>query len=179
MNRLSVYGMVQLSKDAVIEKLKNMGYIQINERLKGRKIKSYGSITGRGRLQTETLLSKGVLQLEGDIEGEELIFKGGVCQAALVNGENVVIEVATICQCHSIGATNLTIKKAAFKSNQRALMVAEEIEGDQLNLRCIRAKVVRGDVIKLGDHSTIERLEYRTLVVSPSKTISVSQSVRS
>ncbi|MBP3908830.1 MAG: hypothetical protein J6D33_07875 [Turicibacter sp.] len=40
--------------------------------------------------------------------------------------------------------------------------MAQEIEGDQLELMSTQAKVVRGDIVNIGAHSKIDMVEYFT-----------------
>lgn len=114
------------------------------------------------------MLSRGNLEIEGEIEGEALVFKGGKLQANTLNGEKIFIKFTTGSQCQSIGAAQLVIKRARFKCHPQAFMMVDEIEGDQLDLSYTQAKVVRGDVVRVGTYSKVELVEYQTKLLKHS-----------
>ncbi|MBQ1770201.1 MAG: hypothetical protein IIZ99_05765, partial [Turicibacter sp.] len=97
------------------------------------------------------------------------------------NGENILIELNEECKCQSIGATKLVIKKAKrlkrYNIEELPRLIANEIEGDDLELMLTEAKVVRGDCVKIGPGSIIDVLEYSS-VVEIDKTAKVLQQVR-
>lgn len=182
--QLVVRGAGEFLQDAVVETVKNSGALEVGGSLMAKEVKSYGVIQGKGKIKVETLLSAGVLETKGELEGERITIKGAIHHANLINGEEILIELNERCQCHSIGASKLvvalnkrkrrtkfTIYKGVEKQEvvdsddvhpfQRVL-VAHEIEGDQLELMSTHAKVVRGDMVNIGAHSKIDVVEYST-----------------
>lgn len=198
---LTIRGDGEFNRHVTVDSIKNSGTLVVNGCLIAREVKSYGVMQGAGKFKVENLLSAGVLETKGEIEGEKMIIKGAIHNANLINGEDILIELNDQCQCQSIGASKLMVKsakckrrKSLFTMNKNSektiltekwlanasnkVLIAEEIEGDNLELNLTKAKVVRGEKIKIGALSKIGMVEY-SMSLEIDESAEVLQQVRS
>lgn len=198
---LTIRGSGEFNENVTVNHIKNSGALEVNGFLIAREVKSYGVMQGEGKFKVENLLSAGVLETKGEIEGEKIIIKGAIHNANLINGEDVLIELNDQCKCHSIGASKLVVTRAKRKKRKSLFMmsknsekslineeqmvevlnkvlIAEEIEGDDLELNSTKAKVVRGETIKIGALSKIGMVEY-SMSLEIDESAEILQQVRS
>jgi cytoskeletal protein CcmA (bactofilin family) len=117
-----------------------------------------GQMITRGKLEAESFVCSGYVEIEGSLNAGDIAIKMyGPCHAAEIGGEKINVR-----RGHEgpIGK----IASAFFDTVgfNKAILVAETIEGDDIYLEYTSAKVVRGGRVTLGKGCEIDRVEYRT-----------------
>lgn len=154
---LSVIGSCTISGEIIAENITVAGSLNAKENIKAEKIETTGAINA-----------------EKDCEAEKFIAKGGVKIAGMLNAGEVNIAYNGDCSVKEIGGDTIRIKEGDLslnnffdailmpfiKTKKRKKMSIETIEGDEINLTDVLAKVVRGRKVYIGEGCEIENLEY-------------------
>ncbi|MFN7250296.1 MAG: polymer-forming cytoskeletal protein [Anaerobacillus sp.] len=130
---------------------------------------SKGASKVTGGVKGEKMLVEGTIDIGADCEAEEANFQGSFTIDGLLNADKILVSLHGRCYAKEIGGEMINVKKSIgpslgldkfFKILSRDL-TAEIIEGDVVELEYTKAKVVRGNKIKIGSGCEIELVEYK------------------
>ncbi len=146
------------------------GVDAMNVRMSGAS-KSRGDVTARREIHTS-----GSVTVMGNLMAERINGSGSVKVKGNINAESFVFEMsasASNSSAESIGGTLIEIRRkepeygvfnsiinSLFNGGSPSQFTVDEIEGDKVSLTGVRARVVRGNDINIGDDCEIERVEY-------------------
>ncbi|WP_161568153.1 polymer-forming cytoskeletal protein [Anaerobacillus alkaliphilus] len=116
----------------------------------------------------EKLVVEGLLKAGGDCEVEEAFFQGSFTIDGLLNADKIEVSLHGRSYAKEIGGETISVRKGSttlgldklFKVLSRELTV-DVIEGDVIELEYTKAKVVRGNTIKIGLGCDIDLVEYK------------------
>ena len=134
-----------------------------------------GSLTVGGGIKASKIKSSGAIKVSSEIEAEEAVFEGTLESGGLINADKVTVKLERgNNKVLSIGGSEVKVcvgKTAAFVnriplvskivSNKIATLTVEEsIEGDTVVLEAVKAPLVVGKSVKIGDGCEIELVKY-------------------
>ncbi|WP_405154114.1 hypothetical protein [Paenibacillus sp. FSL K6-0108] len=127
----------------------------------------------------------GELHVSGDCQVEHMKLNGRFTIAGMLSAEDMTLRIMGPSEVREMGGSIISVKSGKGKlfeslfSEQKSVLKAELIEGDDIELEYTEAEVVRGDKIKIGPGCRIGTVEYRSsLLIHPQSEVLV-QSNRS
>ncbi|CAM3842511.1 hypothetical protein COLU111180_10530 [Cohnella lubricantis] len=161
-------GTSQVKGDLKAGTVKLTGELDVEGCLSARRAVITGQANVRGNCRGENFKLMGELMVEGDFESEACMVTGAVKVRGLLNAEKLEIRLHGSSDAAEIGGGTILIKpsrghrlKRVFAFGQSPILRANTIEGDRLDLEYTKAKVVRGNEVRIGPGCEIERVEYR------------------
>jgi cytoskeletal protein CcmA (bactofilin family) len=138
-------------------------------------IKVSGAFKCGGNLAGENIHISGGLEVSKDINAESFIVNGGLKAGGNLNCDIIDIKVHHLrSTIKEIGGSKISIKRgddfftgllrSVFSMGKPFILEAELIEGDEIYLEYTSAKVVRGNVVKLGPGCVIDLVEYKASI---------------
>lgn len=154
------------------EEIACTGEIKIDENLACKRLKLQGQMNVKGNISGERVTVLGVLDAEGDCEVDELNVNGKVDINGLLNADSITIKVQETSTIQEIGGDRIKImdkRKASINPFRKiSYLETETIEGNTIDINAVKAKVVSGDHITIGEDAEIDRVEYSgTINISP------------
>ncbi|MBU5455904.1 hypothetical protein [Caproiciproducens sp. MSJ-32] len=104
--------------------------------------------------------------VENNCEAEDFYAEGKINIKGLLSVDNIEIILQRRSNITEIGGEKLSVRKedkGIFSNlffNSRYILIAEEIEADEIYLEYTKCKVVRGNNIIIGEGCNIEKIEY-------------------
>jgi cytoskeletal protein CcmA (bactofilin family) len=136
-------------------------------------LKASGAFKCGGDLVSENIDISGGLDVFGDINTESFMVTGNFKTNGMLNAGDIDVKVHySKSTAKEIGGSKISIRKGdnSFAGFIRSVLSlgnpviceSESIEGDEIYLEYTTAKVVRGNVVKLGPGCIIDLVEYKT-----------------
>ncbi len=125
-------------------------------------IRAAGGLHIKGSLKGTEVRCTGGLRVGGDIEAEHFSSIGMLQVEGMINAETVQIQLGVSpCRVGSIGggAVHVTQGSRLLALNPCRLS-CDSIEGDQIDLELVHAKVVRGGAVTIRRGCEIDQIEY-------------------
>ena len=128
-----------------------------------------GSCNLAGGAKVKSVEANGELKLagafnaDGNVSGEKVIIVGAANINGLINGDEIRITFDGDVKANEIGGGIIEIApKEVRRFGKKRIKHAEigTIEGDEISLELVKADVVRGANVTIGDGCEIERVEY-------------------
>lgn len=143
------------------------GHSSMSGEVNTEKIRISGSGSIGGSLRGEHIKINGKASIGGDCEAEEFVSEGLFTIGGLLNAENIDILLYGDCKVKEIGGQTIHIKQKIhglmkiIKSIYPTRLVTDVIEGDELHLEGVKAKIVRGNNVTIGQNCEINLVEYK------------------
>lgn len=169
-HKVTVRGEGTVNGDLACDQLKVMGSMRIAGNTELSTASVMGTLSIDGGVRGETFSVLGECTVRGDCSVDVLRVKGACEIAGMVNADRVDIDFYGSSEIHEIGCETASIKprKQWFK-NRHCVCVIDTIEGDDLHLEQVQARVIRGNRVEIGPNCKVERVEYgASLSVHPS-----------
>jgi cytoskeletal protein CcmA (bactofilin family) len=136
-------------------------------------LKVSGAFKCGGNLVSENIDISGGIDVAKDINAESFIASGNFKTNGMVNCGNIDVKVYhSKSTAREIGGSKISVKKSddfftgfirsVLSLGKNVILETETIEGDDIYLEYTIAKVVRGNVVKLGPGCQIDLVEYKT-----------------
>lgn len=144
-----VDGQLSILDDALVQQLKVAGMFKAGGMLRGEVLNVHGGVT-----------------VGGDCELEEYKVDGKFHIAGLLNAERIEAFLHGECEAKEIGGQTIRIRKrkaSLFNPLQLFItprLTTESVEGDDVELECTTAKVVRGKNVNIGSDCEIDLVEF-------------------
>ncbi len=131
-----------------------------------------GTVTFMGGLKSETLSLRGTTTIHGDCNAEKLECKGSFTIDGLLNAGKIDITLYGSTKAKEIGGETVRVRKESgpIANMVNALLqrldfqqrlVTDTIEGDEVALEFTKARIVRGNYVRLGQGCEIDLVEYK------------------
>jgi cytoskeletal protein CcmA (bactofilin family) len=187
-NTFSSSGTSQILGNVKSKYIKTSGTSKIDGSIRCEEMKISGSTVVNGNLQVNTMDISGSGKINEDLSCEEVSISGftkidGNCDAekfkssgkfqidGLLNAGEIKISMCGKCSVKEIGGEKIEITLGKnylgvvgnlinTLINNKAQMVTEIIEGDDIYIENTIAEVVRGNSIKIGPKCEIQKVEY-------------------
>ncbi|MFZ5967134.1 MAG: hypothetical protein ACOYVK_08155 [Bacillota bacterium] len=157
---VTIVGNMNIGNDAIAKEFKISGEVNIKGSASIEKANIFGFLDIRGECNTENFMVKGPFKIGG-----------------LLNAGNIDVEMHSKCHVKEIGGERISIRRGTdifFKKMIKFFYVPEDfylgqlvtdsIEGDDIYLEYVKAKVVRGDNIEIGPGCEIGLIEYKDIL---------------
>lgn len=140
---LSVKGKCKFEKNVFVNNMDIYGVVTCQENIiKSKDVKLYG-----------------MLKIK-NLEAENIFVKGYVNCLEQLNGENIEIDTNSGSNIKEMVGSKITIKPSRKYFGKAKDIKIDIIEGDDIYLENVYAKVVRGNKIEIGPNCQIDLLEY-------------------
>ena len=154
-------------KNVKAENITGTGTVKVMGDLEAGKIQIPGGLTVEGDISARELKVTGSLKANGDVEADSFTASGLVNVGGIINADEVTIKLdVSQSAVGSIGGSKVTVTQGSasgilsqFLKNVGKL-TTESIEGDELELHNVEAKVVRGSSVIIHSGCKIDRVEY-------------------
>lgn len=162
-------GSFQCGGALTAESLKSSGSVKIEKGLTVREnVSSSGGIQVGGDLKCRELRCSGGLKVGGDVEAEQFETSGGVNIGGMINADEIRIQLAMgQNQAGDLGGSRVTVSQTVSSGLLSSLwkgaggsLTVNSIEGDEVELDRVKAKVVRGVHVVIHGGCDIDQVEY-------------------
>lgn len=182
----SVAGSWRVEGDAEVRDFTINGSIKFLQNLRANNIKIYGSANVDGNINADSLKILGTVKTNKSCECNDFKAYGSFEIAELLNAENIIINPSGRCYVKEIGGTTIEVSQKAKEDNMGSAvnvfgdivnffkdvvgsntgrwgtLECDTIEGDDITLENTIAKVVRGNMVYIGEGCTVDLVEYKT-----------------
>lgn len=165
----SISGSFSCEKITDSKNLKLSGSCVVHGEVNLDTLESSGGFSAQGDVHSRKVKSSGGFKCDKDVEAEIFESSGSVQIGGLLNAETISICSGADSRIGSLGGGTITIKPCddmnllngwlKIKRSQ-GVTVVESIEGDTITLAYVRAKIVRGNNVVIGEGCVIDRVEY-------------------
>lgn len=194
---LDVSGISTLQGDVEGESVRASGMGKFLKNIKASELDISGKVDVDGDIEVSTLYASGMfkakqclktiqanitgmLSVEGDMVGEDITCDGSIQCKGFLNCESLEINIRCASKFNEVGATKVNISTQTngftgvigrlFPINNK--VIAQVIEGDEIDIESCEVKVLRGRDIKIGPKCKVGIVEYSgTLEVDPNAQI--------
>ncbi|GMA51463.1 hypothetical protein GCM10025857_28200 [Alicyclobacillus contaminans] len=156
--RLTVLGDCTFHGAVECKSLRGMGEVEVNGNLTVGGLRMMGNMEVHGNLEVTTANVLGEMQVSGDCTGDVLTLRGAFNVDGLLSADDLRVKLYGPSRVRDMGGASLVVRKRYGKA---AELVAEVIEGDEVNLQFTTAEVVRGRRVVLGRGCRVKRVEYQ------------------
>lgn len=169
---IDINGENKLNGNLECDELKVNGHSKINGNAVVKDIYISGATNIGGNISAENVSIQGAIKVDGNCDSENFISKGVFNISGLLNSGNVEVELYGKCKAKEIGGEKISIKKGISSIFSKLIkpifdildiydgLIVELIEGDDIYLEHTKAKVVRGNNIRIGSNCEIDLVEY-------------------
>jgi cytoskeletal protein CcmA (bactofilin family) len=151
----SILGTSTINGGLDADRCKIVGTVRVGGDANVRNFTIGGTVTIQGAVKCETLTLRGTTTVHGDCNAEKLECKGSFAIDGLVNaGKTVRVRK----QSGPIAdVVNALLQRLDFQQR----LTADTIEGDEVVLEFTKARIVRGNYVRLGQGCEVDLVEYR------------------
>ncbi len=148
-----------------------------------------GTVTVQSGVTCDTLTLRGSTTIHGDCNAESLECKGSFTIDGLLNAGKIDITLYGSTKAKEIGGENVRVRKQSGpianmvnallqKLDFQQRLVTDTIEGDEVVLEFTKARIVRGNYVRLGQGCEIDLVEYKgTLDQAPGAIVKEAKKV--
>ncbi len=148
-----------------------------------------GTVTIQGAVKSETIALRGTTMVHGDCNAEKFECKGSFTVDGLLNAGMIDITLYGSTRAREIGGDNIRVRKQSGpianvvnallqKLDFQQRLVTDTIEGDEVALEYTKARIVRGNYVRLGQGCEVDLVEYKgTLDQAPGATVKETKKV--
>lgn len=166
---IKISGRAAIAGNLWSKEAKISGHLATRGDLSVKKICISGHAEITGNVSAELIDVRGYLTTKGDCEAESLVAMGTVVVDGMLNAGNIDIKLYGNSRAREIGGENISIRSHVAFGLHRLMKIfyspgkftAETIEGDDIHLEQVRAKVVRGNNVTIGSGCQVDLVEYR------------------
>ena len=174
--RTNVMGEADLGADADAGDLNVMGTLRCRARLRARRLSCMGDVDVAGVLDADEVKVMGVLRTRGDCNVDDLRSSGSFDVGGLLSVDRMEVSLWDRCRAKELGGSRIRVhRRRGFlgffrvwdslrsvwgDAAREQILEVDEIEGDDLDLENVHARVVRGGNVSIGSGCRIGRLEY-------------------
>ena len=165
-----ISGMATIKEGIVAEELKVSGSATIEGGIEAEKLIIEGMATIQGNVESEEVRIEGKASIHGDCEAETFKMEGQIKIKGQLNAESIHICSVLKSEIHEITGSSIQIVRdnnlvtgmvnkaldIVFTNN----LAVNTIEGDQIELDHVTARVVRGEDVTIGENCEIDLIEY-------------------
>ena len=143
------------------------GSTEVASDLKARELKSAGSLEVGGNVDAEEVHVAGRLGVRGFVRAREFSAEGRLTAGERLEAEEVNIRLLGTSRVPVIKGQEITVRR----SGKDGELEADTIEGREVYLEGTRAKLVRGQEVRIGPFCAIDAVEARELEVHETATV--------
>lgn len=167
-NEVQINGSADIKGRLLAENILFKGGAKIRGDVFFTKIRIQGHATSEGSLKGEEMILHGKIRIDGDCEAETFKADGQFTIGGLLTADSIDIKLYSESKVKEIGGESVTVKPKALGGLIKSLNPAFSIklsvgtmEGDEIDLERVNAKVVRGNHVHIGADCDIGLVEYK------------------
>jgi len=167
-------GSAKVTGDVEAGEFHTSGSGKVAGRVQAERVRISGSQSIGGDLKGKEVRVSGACSVGGDVEAEFFKASGSFEIAGLLNAEQVEIHLAGRSRVREIGGTRVTVRIGGSGRTVLGIplllrlgrwtghgdLEVETIEADEIELEATKARVVRGQRVRIGPGCEIETVEY-------------------
>ena len=169
---VSISGSGKVNGDMDVEKMSVSGTVSIDGNLDANKINISGNSKVNGYVKSDEIVLAGAFKCTSKVECEIFNCNGTFDVRDMLNAESIKVEVSGRCSVSEIGCQSIQVKKGSSKGFLKGIfgnkkvgisdpkLVVDIIEGDDIEVENIIAKIVRGKNVTIGEGCDIQVVEY-------------------
>lgn len=174
--RAKVNGSASFEGDVEFDTLNVMGKTLINGDSKINDLKIEGQTRIAKSLASDEIQVKGILNVNENCNSENFKTKGSFSIDGMLNSGNIELELYGRCTANEIGGEKISVIKGSKNYFNKIIksifssfnffdvrLITNSIEGDEIYLEYTKAKVVRGDRVRIGPGCEIDTVEFKNL----------------
>ncbi|MGJ7913522.1 polymer-forming cytoskeletal protein [Neobacillus sp. LXY-1] len=164
--KVIVSGKSKMEGDVNSNEILVEGTAKINGNVEVEKLRISGQTSIGGWLKGEEIQMKGTLSVGGDCEAETFKGEAQFTIGGLLNADEVDIKIFWNCHVKEIGGRTIRVEyKESLVGNllkpfTRHQLVTDLMEGDKIEVEYTKAKIIRGNDVKIGPNCQIGLIEY-------------------
>ncbi|MFF2889788.1 hypothetical protein [Paenibacillus sp. NPDC057967] len=167
-----VNGVLTVEGSMDTPELRADGKLNIEGALKGRMININGIVKTESHVLAESIRISGILKSDGNVEAEKVQLHGAIKVEGLLNAGEMELGLSHMeSRASEIGGESIRVRRLSGSSwkwllkwiipGNETRLVANVIEGDDIQLEYTHADIVRGQRVMIGKGCRIGRVEYR------------------
>lgn len=179
--RFEVAGSFKCDGDLEVNEGEAAGSLRVSGRLRAKEFRLAGSARAKS-ITGGYLRAGGGLSVEENVEVETFRLSGAFEIGGLLSADRVEVELEGRARAQEIGGEKIVVRVSPkilsrflstalgllFGHSSQKELLADTIEGDEVELEATQARLVRGKKVKIGPGCLIERVEYtESLEVAP------------
>jgi cytoskeletal protein CcmA (bactofilin family) len=185
----SILGTSTINGGLDADRCKIVGTVRVGGDANVRNFTIGGTVTIQGAVKCETLTLRGTTTVHGDCNAEKLECKGSFAIDGLVNAGKLDITLYGATKAKEIGGETVRVRKQSGpiadvvnallqRLDFQQRLTADTIEGDEVVLEFTKARIVRGNYVRLGQGCEVDLVEYRgTLDQAPGAVVGEARKV--
>jgi cytoskeletal protein CcmA (bactofilin family) len=159
--RVEVSGAATFGGDLEAAELSAGGTVEVRGNLRGGHTKASGALTVAGSVSVEHLELAGAVTVRGDAQAERFDGRGAFRIDGLLNASQIDVSLWGRSEVREIGGERISIRQGrGWSPFTEKHLYAETIEGDDVRLEDVSAKVVRGGHVEIGPGCRIDLVEF-------------------
>lgn len=167
-----VNGVLTVEGSMEAPELRADGKINIEGSLRGGMLNINGIVKSESHVAAETIRLHGILKADGNVEAERIHLHGALKVEGLINAGEMELGLTHMeSRAGEIGGESIRVRRlhgSGWKwllkwiiPGSETRLVANVIEGDDIQLEYTHADIVRGQRVMIGKGCRIGRVEYR------------------
>ena len=162
-------GACKLHGNVKAQSMKVSGAVKADGNLQGETLRISGGVKAGGSVYCGELRLSGGLTVGENVEAEQVCASGKMQVPGLLNADKIEISLAGSSQIGEIGGSEIFVRQEEThtgfwgwfcRAKTQPMLEVDTIEGDRIALKGVRAKVVRGTDVVLGENCFVGRVEY-------------------
>lgn len=171
-----VSGTAEIEGKLQAEHMKVFGETKIGGSLLLKEARIRGSVEMDEGLTAESIDLRGNVSVGEDCEAETFSAKGGFTIGGLLNAGNIEVRLKYPSHAKEIGGEKISIERDNLpfglnKITKSGSLSVDTVEGDDIYLEYVTAKIVRGNNVRIGPGCEINLVEYQTSFNADKKAI--------
>ncbi|HET7627303.1 MAG TPA: hypothetical protein VFK44_02840 [Bacillales bacterium] len=152
-------GAVETAAHVKADRARVYGELKMGGSLSASHLKLRGALEAADSCRAEKMDAKGHVRAGGDVEAEGLSLKGGFTVGGLLNAEEMDVRLKFPSEAREVGGGRIRIARA-FGGSRAVLLEVDTIEGDDVYVEYVKARVVRGNAVRIGPGCEIGTVEH-------------------
>lgn len=136
------------------------GSLKVSGKMLVKDLEASGSVTA-GSLSGNTVNTAGGLKFDKDVSTKSFTSSGGIDIGGALNADKIAIKLGGDSKIGLIKGKNIEIKRVLELFFKNSRLITESVEGDDIYLENVNAKLVKGRVVKIGPNCEIGTIEYK------------------
>jgi cytoskeletal protein CcmA (bactofilin family) len=163
---VEINGSTDIKGSLQAESILIKGGSRIHGDVRFQKLKIEGYFSSDGGLKGEQVKLNGKMWTNGDCEAESFEADGQFKISGLLNADSIDIKLYGESKAKEIGGETVKVKQKIFgihkvlKNVFPVKLVVDTIEGDDIDLESTKAKIVRGNNVRIDSGCDIDLVEY-------------------
>jgi cytoskeletal protein CcmA (bactofilin family) len=161
-DEVSIEGFGRVTGDVECGTLSVSGKCHVRDNVRAQRVIIEGKCDVHGDIEAHHMTVSGWLSVDGNVSAETLRAHGALRIDGLLSADQVDLSLHGPGRIREIGGGTVTLTGHRRLGLRRLFGVhADTVEGDEVRLTGVTARLVRGGTVEVGPGCRIDRVEYR------------------